>query len=124
MAMENKYRDRNLARRRNIFNKTKGKCFYCGCVLDFSNFHIDHFVPKIHGGKDRNNVVPSCPDCNLIKSDLDIESFRSKIASLIRTDIKGRIIAKYYPIKSTDIVFWFEENTDEDLQEYINNILE
>lgn len=48
-------------------------CGYCGknsCIMH-ERFHIDHFVPvKIASDKknDYNNLVLSCPKCNLIKS--------------------------------------------------------
>jgi CRISPR/Cas system Type II protein with McrA/HNH and RuvC-like nuclease domain len=62
-----------------IWNKTKGKCFYCGKDLQDSNTHIDHFYPKAHGGRDIvENYVPSCRSCNLSKRDLDVLSFKEK----------------------------------------------
>lgn len=56
---------------------TGGKCFYCDVWLvrsaegeDRSRlFHIDHLVPKAHGGPDHlHNYVPACERCNIQKN--------------------------------------------------------
>jgi len=47
-----------------------GKCAYCGC--DDSALHWEHIIPKSRGGPDIiDNMVQSCPKCNLSKSDKD-----------------------------------------------------
>lgn len=92
-----------------VFKMMDGKCAYCGCELDFENFHIDHIVPKIKGGKDHKNVFPSCPDCNLYKGDLELEQFREKIEKSIFKTIHGRMINKYLKPTNTDVTFYFEE---------------
>lgn len=84
--------------RKKIFDKTGGRCFYCGMPLDFHDFHVDHFIPKARGGKDADNLVPSCPDCNLSKADLTIEEFRAKIGSYAYS-FQGRMIIKYLIIR-------------------------
>lgn len=96
-------------KRRTVFNMLNGRCFYCGCDLDFDNFHMDHFVSKFSGGKVKDNLVPSCPECNLCKSNLDIEDFRNKLANTIWDSFQGKMIKKYYPIRKREIVFYFEE---------------
>ncbi len=51
------------------FNK---RCGYCDTRDDYMHFHIDHFAPKTIFPKyklDYNNLVYSCPYCNLSKSD-------------------------------------------------------
>lgn len=51
-----------------VFDKTYGKCFYCGCDL-IGNWHVDHFKPFSVGGTDFiDNLVPSCRKCNILKS--------------------------------------------------------
>ena len=81
--------------RQRIFDKTSGRCFYCGRVLDANNFHMDHFFPKAKGGKaNYKNLVPACPFCNLRKSDLSIEEFRQKLTRLFNGE---------------KIVFYFED---------------
>lgn len=46
------------------------KCFYCGKELKRGEIHVDHFIPWSFI-KDDNlwNLVLSCPQCNLKKSD-------------------------------------------------------
>ena len=45
-------------------------CFYCKCELE--QMHIDHFIPLARGGShSANNLVASCPTCNLKKKDKD-----------------------------------------------------
>ena len=101
MASENK--------RRKVFKMLNGRCFYCGCQLDFNNFHMDHFKSKRLGGKSINNLVPSCPECNLCKGALDIDEFRTKIAFELWNTFQGRIIRKYYKIEPKSLLFYFEE---------------
>lgn len=77
-----------MASRKRIFNKTNGRCFYCGCGLDIDDFHMDHFYPKSKGGKaNYENLVPSCPFCNLRKRDLSIEGFRNKLSVFFKEKI-------------------------------------
>jgi len=47
-----------------------GKCAYCGCCD--SKLHWEHIIPKSRGGPDNiDNLVQSCPKCNLKKSKKD-----------------------------------------------------
>ena len=46
------------------------RCEYCGLPQDLSElrFHVEHIVPRQHGGDDDpNNLALACPDCNLRK---------------------------------------------------------
>ncbi len=46
-----------------------GKCFYCLCELDQSNWSIDHILPKCKGGDNNfRNKVLACCCCNNLKS--------------------------------------------------------
>ena len=70
---------------RKIFNKTGGRCFYCGVILppdtdnlddygqavsSIRNWDIDHVIPVSVGGSNADdNLVPSCKRCNGEKSD-------------------------------------------------------
>ena len=57
----------------------QGRCFYCGCDLDYK-FEVDHFYPLSKGGSnDPSNLVIACQTCNRSKSDKMPEEF---IASL------------------------------------------
>lgn len=54
-------------------HKQKNLCFYCGIKIDMSG-HLDHVIPLYWGGTNKSlNLVASCSDCNLIKSDQQIE---------------------------------------------------
>ena len=92
-----------------IYQSTGGRCFYCGCILDEDNFHIDHVIPKALGGTDYRNVVPACPDCNMSKGTLSIEEFRKKIFDMPSSHHIGRMISKYYDLPLQQPVFWFEK---------------
>ena len=96
-------------KRERIYHILDGRCFYCGCKLDFDNFHLDHFKAKSKGGKTTDNLVPSCPECNLFKSNLDIEEFRDKLKNIFDSSYHARMISKYYEVKYKPIVFYYEE---------------
>ena len=98
--------------RETIYNRTNGRCAYCGCQLDFNNFHMDHIIPRAEGGKTKDNLVPSCPDCNLCKGKLSLEEFKEKIQGILTKTHQGRIVAKYYGAKPKPIKFFFEELED------------
>lgn len=103
--------------RASIFEKTGGKCWYCG--VDGCNT-IDHLTPKHVGGNDDfDNLYPSCKTCNSIKGIRTIESFRKlkwqkdngipyftehQISFLLRCGIN--IFSNYSP---DDNKFWGEK---------------
>lgn len=97
--------------REKIFNKFGGRCAYCGCNLDFENFHIDHATPVSMGGKGGNNRMPTCPVCNLCKGPLDVEAFREKIDNIFSDYDFGKLalIKKFYNVKRKNRLFYFEE---------------
>ena len=94
--------------RKNVYSVTYGKCFYCGCDLNFYDFHVDHLNPKSIGGVNKNNRVPSCPDCNLVKTNKSIEEFRKTIEDYVYNDIHVRMVGKYIGIKRKKVKFYFE----------------
>lgn len=54
--------------------KQDNKCAYCGKHLD--KYHVDHIKPISKGGtNDINNLALSCPECNLRKSNKDLDDF-------------------------------------------------
>jgi len=56
--------------RRNIYQRDKNTCQYCGKKVDRKNLTLDHVVPKSRGGKSSwINVVTSCIWCNSDKGD-------------------------------------------------------
>lgn len=53
-----------------IFKRDGFKCQYCGRSVPDVTLQIDHIEPRAKGGKDGIlNLVTSCSDCNLGKSD-------------------------------------------------------
>lgn len=66
-------------RRRAIFEKSEGKCSYCGVRLDLAGrWHVDHAMPKALGGSnDPVNLVAACAPCNHAKRDKTDVEFRA-----------------------------------------------
>lgn len=58
-------------RRKALYEKFGGKCFYCCCDLEMTGrWHIEHKLPKALGGtNDPENLVLACAPCNLKKRD-------------------------------------------------------
>lgn len=62
------------ARRRQIFDRTSGKCHICHGTLEFLSYgkdggwEIEHSNPRVKGGTDRlNNLYPAHAKCNRSK---------------------------------------------------------
>ena len=70
-----KHRIENMKRKRfskkerqRVFDKTAGRCAYCGCDITENNFVIDHVKPIGFGGSnDMGNLLPACRSCNNYK---------------------------------------------------------
>ena len=58
-------------RRREVFEKSDGKCFYCATPLTLDGrWHIEHQMPRALLGPDElPNLVAACVPCNLAKRD-------------------------------------------------------
>ena len=55
--------------RRNIFERDKNTCQYCGQRMAKTDATIDHVIPRSRGGHDTwENLVLACVDCNITKS--------------------------------------------------------
>ena len=55
--------------RKNIFHRDAYCCQYCGLDLCDKTATVDHVVPRSKGGSSTwTNLVTSCKDCNLYKS--------------------------------------------------------
>lgn len=67
-------------RRLEIFNKSEGKCHYCGVALTLDGkWHIEHMQPRaLLGPNDKSNLVASCVSCNMQKRDMTAEEFIAK----------------------------------------------
>jgi 5-methylcytosine-specific restriction endonuclease McrA len=80
-------------RRQQAWDKTNGRCFYCGAHLIADDFvalaglsplhsgmkqmHVDHGMPSSRGGTDEaENAFPACEICNGEKCDKTIADYR------------------------------------------------
>lgn len=118
-------------KRQEIYNKSGGKCWYCGYDL-VKGWHVDHFAAvrrnpkwaKDRGAEDmehpendtEQNKVPACASCNIIKSQMGIEDFRKVIANFVCSlnlyTNQYKFAKRYGLVKETklEVKFWFEEN--------------
>lgn len=105
--------------RNQVYEKTGGKCWYCGenlviGTLDnikgknlFCVEHMDNF-----GGDDIENLYPSCRRCNTLKRDKTLEEFRVWLSAPSFTDSQVQYL-RNHGIELPEInlyVFWGEEN--------------
>lgn len=45
--------------------RSSGKCYYCRKQFPVSELTMDHLIPLARGGKSvKENLVPSCKECN------------------------------------------------------------
>ncbi|MGH8222270.1 MAG: HNH endonuclease [Woeseiaceae bacterium] len=78
----------DVARRKEIFKKTNGRCHLCGRRIALKNYgeqdargawEVDHSVPRAEGGSDNlNNLVPAHIECNRSKQDTSSRSARRR----------------------------------------------
>jgi len=70
-------------RRREIFERSAGRCHYCQAMLTLDGrWHVEHMLPRALGGEEApGNLVAACPPCNQRKSDRTALEF---VASLDR----------------------------------------
>ncbi len=54
---------------------SSGTCWYCGQKVGYHNLTMDHVIPLSRGGRStKDNLVPSCKECNTKKkSSLPVE---------------------------------------------------
>lgn len=100
-------------KRQIIWDKTGGKCFYCGNELPEKGWHADHFHPIVRDivpvsreksgvtsfttGKGCaypeldtiDNLVPSCAPCNNFKHSYSIEGYRMMISEQFKNTLKN-----------------------------------
>ena len=123
-------KERPPSKRQQIWNKSGGKCWYCGCDLPEKGWHADHFEPihrnwwedatgrvsRKHPERDiEANKVPCCASCNIQKGSLPLEQFRDKIAhfvySLNNYHTQYAVAKRYGLVQDFEksVVFWFEK---------------
>lgn len=105
--------------RTQIYNKSGGRCAYCGEKINFSDMQVDHVVPLRLGGEDSiENMACSCRSCNKYKSTYTVEKFREQIEQipgrLLRDSSTFRLAVRYglIEIKDKDVEFWLERGEE------------
>ena len=119
-------KDISNSNRELIFKKYGGKCAYCGCLLNKSNFNVDHINPLYRGWKQEQlkfekgsnkieNLNPSCYSCNSSKSTYTIEQWRKELelkpTRLLRDSSQFRIAERFGIVKinKQPLMFYFEK---------------
>lgn len=88
--MSDRYLESKRSRAR-LFYAYKGQCGICGDPLP-EDWHADHTEPHGEGGKTTiHNMQPTCPNCNLKKSDstMELRRFQSDLNAIIERKIQG-----------------------------------
>lgn len=111
--------------RREVYEKTGGRCAYCGCKIPFKGFHADHvlclknyeYMDDELGLKvdSVENMLPSCRSCNKYKATFDLETFREMLSGipkrLVRDVSTYSIAVRYGMVEEHEgkIKFYFEK---------------
>ncbi len=74
-----------------IYQKYGGKCAYCGIPIEFKKMQVDHLWPRFLANhrkglnNDRpENLMPSCPKCNIHKSGMTIDVWRAELQRQVK----------------------------------------
>lgn len=111
--------------RKQIYDKTGGRCAYCGCEILFKGFHVDH-VYCLRNYQDQDeatgfdadsagNMLPACRSCNKYKATFDLETFREMLSGIpgrLARDVSTYSIAVRYGMIEEHvgkILFYFEK---------------
>lgn len=109
--------------RKEVWQKTQGRCAYCGKPIEISQMQVDHAIPMefyndYHAvGKDLNalsNLLPACRSCNNYKSSYTMEKFRKAIERmpevLQRDSVTYRNAVRFGVVTPSPhpVVFYFE----------------
>jgi 5-methylcytosine-specific restriction endonuclease McrA len=66
-----------IVTRKNIFNRDRNMCLYCGEVFPTGKLTMDHVIPRSRGGKNTwENLVTCCMPCNKRKGDKLLSELR------------------------------------------------
>jgi hypothetical protein len=70
--------------RKNILDRDKGLCAYCGCKLTMSTMTLDHVYPVSKGGlSDWANLRAACSKCNGEKGNKTLSELGWKLRSRV-----------------------------------------
>jgi len=71
-----------------VFKRDRFTCTYCGGKPPEVTLHVDHITPVAKGGtNDPANLVTSCSDCNLGKSDVPLDQTRAAVSRSTLADL-------------------------------------
>jgi len=66
--------------RRNVYDRDRGKCQYCGAKISLKEMTYDHVYPQSKGGLTNwTNIVCSCLECNVKKGDKTLQEAGMKL---------------------------------------------
>ena len=72
-----------------VRRRANNRCEYCGVHqddFDFFTFHVEHIIPRQHGGSDDpQNLCLACPECNAAKG--------TNLTGML----DGKIVPLYHP---------------------------
>jgi hypothetical protein len=72
-----------------VFKRDRFTCAYCGGKPPEVVLHIDHITPVSKGGaNDPENLITSCRDCNLGKSDVPLGDVKPAIGAAAFADLR------------------------------------
>lgn len=103
-----------------VYAMYDGHCAYCGKKIAYEEMQVDHVDShyRHQGEDDISNYLPSCRDCNGLKSDYLLEEFRNVLIPQCaranpNSNCRAGRICKAYKLKwnKNKIVFYFEKLT-------------
>lgn len=115
--------------RKDVYDKCKGHCAYCGCKIEQKEMQIDHKMAVKCGLilsneelNSKDNLLPACRQCNFYKSTFFVDQFRDRLIRVLVTNLKKQFIyklaLKYGFVEEhipERVQFYFErENKDND----------
>ena len=78
--------------RERLFEESAHHCIYCGHPVTLDTMEIDHIVPRSKGGtSDFSNKVCTCPHCNALKADKEIQEFLETMSPKRRVAYENRL---------------------------------
>ncbi|SNZ21677.1 HNH endonuclease [Cohaesibacter gelatinilyticus] len=119
-------------KRKRIWDKTGGKCWYCGNDLPEKGWHADHVEPVIRvtelarknpdcpdqawkpEREREDNKVPACSKCNLYKSTHSVEEFRELLQRQVELARKASVNFRnaerfgLITVNGVKVTFYFE----------------
>jgi 5-methylcytosine-specific restriction endonuclease McrA len=59
-----------------ILLRDRGRCVYCGAVVQMVDLEVDHVIARKYGGRDTpDNLVAACTTCNQDKAHMHLGTY-------------------------------------------------